>query len=166
MNKGWDELMCWASRWRHYMVSVHVVSIHRACLGEVLWSSSAEVPDRRRCLRISIIMITPWPNESYQGKSLKFLGHTLSLREARVGKQGRNLEVGTKAEPIKEHCLLACTACFFLPYRTTYPGMVPPTLAWTLPSQELIINQENTPTDLTTAQYDRGIFFSIKVLAS
>lgn len=30
------------------------------------------------------------------------------MEEARVGTQGRNLEAGTEAATVEEHCLLAC----------------------------------------------------------
>lgn len=43
-------------------------------------------------------------------------GHSLSLREIRVGTQSWNLETGTKAETMVECCLLACFPWLFLAY--------------------------------------------------
>lgn len=40
---------------------------------------------------------------------LAFLYYSPSLKKVRERTQGRNLEAGTEAEAIEEHCLLACS---------------------------------------------------------
>jgi hypothetical protein len=39
---------------------------------------------------------------------LTLVGHSPSFREIKAGTEGMNLEAGTEAETIEEHCLLAC----------------------------------------------------------
>ena len=76
--------------------------------------------------------------------SIKFSGHTPSLRGDRAGTQGRSLESGTEAEAVEEDCLLACSSwvtqsVFFLyKLRSTSPGTASSTMGFALPHQSLI----------------------------
>lgn len=102
-----------------------------------------------------------WPKATYTGKSsylLTYPYHSLLWREVRAG-------TGTKT--IKECCLLVCSLMIFPVYflmlsKTTFSGMAPPTVSWTLPYQ---LSIKNMSTDLSTGQSYGGIF-SMKVLFS
>lgn len=45
-----------------------------------------------------------------------------SLREARIGAQGRSPEAGTEAGTTEAHGILTSSACFLRQCRPTYPG--------------------------------------------
>lgn len=72
--------------------------------------------------------------------------------EARAGAKGRNLEVGTGAEPIRECCLLACSVRLSYTVQTHQPRV----WNWLDPTTP-VSNQEDAPqTHCPTGQSDRG----------
>lgn len=84
---------------------------------------------------------------------LTLLHHSPSLREPKVETQGWNLELETKAEPLRNAAywlaLLACLACILvnLPSSVAHSGRGPPIST---------INKQNAPTDMFIGQSDRG----------
>lgn len=85
---------------------------------------------------------------------LTLLHHSPSLREPKVETQGRNLELETKTEPLRNAAywlaLLACLACILvhLPSSSAaHSGWGPPIST---------INKENAPPDMFIGQSDRG----------
>lgn len=80
-------------------------------------------------------------------------------------KHGKNLDVGTEAEVIEKCCLLVCSSSLiqFLPYSALAHisrGTIP-----TVGHSTSINDRENTHTDRTKCQLDKGIF-SFLVLPS
>ena len=65
--------------------------------------------------------------------------HFISLFQSiSEGRQGRDLEAETEAEAMATVLLSkSCSACFLIQPRITCPGVVPPTVSWTLPHQPL-----------------------------
>jgi hypothetical protein len=51
-------------------------------------------------------------DQKHLGEDYRVLHHSPSLREARTGTQGRNLEAGADAEAMEGCCLLACSSWF------------------------------------------------------
>ena len=89
---------------------------------------------------------TPWSKATQGGKSSFHLTASTSLSwEDRTGTLGRNLEVGTDAEPTEEYCLLACSSWIsqlaFLQH-SGLPGQRWQPSQWHGPSH---INKENAP---------------------
>lgn len=67
---------------------------------------------------ISVADMKPWPNPTWERKGFMWLTSP-SLREARKGAQGRNLEAETEAGTTEACCLLASSVCFLRQPRPT-----------------------------------------------
>lgn len=90
------------------------------------------------------------PKPTQQGKLTLY---SSSFRKSKAGSQGGNLEVGTEAETMKEHCLLfpcSCSASFLVQPRTTFQGVVPPIVLWALLYQ--LTMGKMPPKDILTDQ--------------
>lgn len=70
--------------------------------------------------------------------------------------QGKNFEAEADAEATEKYNLLTCLAYLFIEPRSTSPGVVLPTVNWTLTYQSSIINQNKT-TDLLTGDSGEDI---------
>lgn len=70
------------------------------------------------------------------------LDHSPSLREVRVGTQGRLLDAGAVTEAMEEQCSIACCAISYAASKQFAHGWH--CLQWVRPSTS-VINQEDAP---------------------
>ena len=92
--------------------------------------------------RVSVATVKYYDQKaSLGGKSLFSLHFHIKVHHPRKSglklKQSKNRRQEL-TQRLWRKLLLACSARLFIKQRTTTPGMVPPTMCWTLPHQSLI----------------------------
>lgn len=77
------------------------------------------------------------PHDQVNLGSKGFVWFTLRHHCSSSKEIGRNLEAGAD-DAVEGCCLLACSVCFFMGFRTTSPGMAPSVTGWFLSHESLI----------------------------
>ena len=73
-------------------------------------SQVSGVPIRNACPSLPSAAVNSMSKATWGGKGIFHPTASSPLREVRAGTQDRNLEAGTEAETMEEHCLLVCSA--------------------------------------------------------